>query len=252
MPLAANIPYHIQYFDTLDSSNKEVLRQAEAGADEGLVVITKEQTNGKGRLGRTWHTIDHALAMSILLRPEMHTTEVSKLSLVAAVALHEALASFAPSIGIKWPNDLLIDGKKVSGILTEMRCEGTRVKSVVLGLGINISPPQQGWPKDIQQPATDLESVAGKSISKDAVVAAVLTSIDAWYQRFLHEGFTPIHQAWWRAHIASGEVVSVFDGNRYIQGIAHALDEDGALILLVNGVEQRIIAGDVSLMDKKI
>jgi len=242
--------YHIQHFDELDSTNQEAMRQAMSGAHEGLVVVAKTQTAGKGRLGRTWHTIDQALAMTILLRPNIQALDVPKMSLLAGVAAHEALSLFVPQVGIKWPNDLLIHGKKVSGILTEMRCESTNVQAVVIGLGINISRPETIWPEDIQQAATDLSTAAGKIIKKEDVLTAVLESLDVWYARFLQEGFAPIHQAWWDAHVASGEKVRVFDGNDYIEGIAIALAKDGALCLLVNGKEQRIIAGDVSLMDK--
>lgn len=242
--------YQIQHFDTLDSTNQEAMRQAMNGAHEGLVVVAKTQTAGKGRLGRTWHTINQALAMTILLRPNIQARDVPKMSLLAAVAAHEALSFFVPEVGIKWPNDLLIHGKKVSGILTEMHCDKTNVKAVAIGLGINISRPETMWPKDIQQAATDLSTAAGKIIHKEDVLTAVLESLDVWYSRFLQEGFFSIHQAWWNAHIASGEKVRVFDGNGYIEGIAMALAKDGALCLLVNGKEQRIIAGDVSLMDK--
>ena len=242
--------YQTQHFETLDSTNKEVLRQAKSGAAEGLVVVAKEQTDGKGRLVRTWFTIDYALAMSVLLRPNINPADVPKLSLVTAVAVHEALSLFVPQVGIKWPNDLLIDGKKVSGILTEMRCKQSMVEAVVIGMGINISAPTQGWDESITAPAIDLSTASGKKIDKTVVLQAVLESLDTWYARFLNEGFAPIHQAWWAAHIASGKMVSVYDGNTYIEGIAKALGEDGTLRLLVNGVEQSIIAGDVSLMDQ--
>ncbi|MDX8382854.1 MAG: biotin--[acetyl-CoA-carboxylase] ligase, partial [Ghiorsea sp.] len=229
---------------------KEALRQAENGANEGLVIVAEAQTAGKGRLGRKWHTIDHALAMTVLLRPDLKPVDVPKLSLVTAVALHDALSSFAPEIGIKWPNDLLIHGKKISGILTEMRCKQQQVQAVVLGIGININAPQHGWAADITHPAVDLQSVSSFPVDKTMVLQAVLESLDKWYTCFLQQGFAPIRQAWWAAHLASGKQVSVYDGERYIQGIAHALAEDGALSLLVNGVEQRIIAGDVSILEE--
>ena len=240
--------YNIQHFSSLDSSNKEALRQAENGANEGLVVVTEAQTAGKGRLGRKWHTIDHALAMTILLRPDLKPVDVPKLSLVTAVALHDALSSFAPDIGIKWPNDLLVQGKKVSGILTEMRCKHQQVQAVVLVIGINIHAPKQGWAADITHPAIDLQSVCHCPADKTMVLQAVLECFNKWYTCFIEQGFSPIRQAWWAAHLASGKQVSVHDGEGYIQGVAHALAEDGALSLLVNGVEQRIIAGDVSIL----
>lgn len=243
--------FNIQHFTSIDSTNKEVLRQAAQGAKEGLTIVAEQQTDGKGRLGRTWETIDHALAMSVLLRPEIDTQKVAQLSLVAAVAAHQALALFAPKTRIKWPNDLLIDGQKVCGILTEMQ-QGKHGLAVVIGLGINISEPQQGWGEDMRTPPTSLNQHCSQIISKDEVLQAILESLDDCYNRFTHQGFQPMIEAWEKAHVASGQTVSVFDGNSYIQGIALGLADDGALRLLVNGQEQRIIAGDVSLMESKI
>ncbi|MDQ6990059.1 MAG: biotin--[acetyl-CoA-carboxylase] ligase [Mariprofundaceae bacterium] len=243
--------FNIQYFASVDSTNLEAMRQAESGAKEGLVIIAQEQTAGKGRLGRKWHTVEHALAMTVLLRPHIAAADVPKLSLLTAVALHQALSTFTPDIRIKWPNDLLIHGAKVSGILTEMRCRQGQVKAVILGMGINISAPQHGWPQDINQPATDLQSASQNKVEQADVVQAILSSLEQWYTRFLHEGFAPVRQAWWAAHVASQQQVSVSDGQHYIQGTAIGLADDGALRLLVNGQERLIIAGDVSLLDGK-
>ncbi|WP_051938262.1 biotin--[acetyl-CoA-carboxylase] ligase [Ghiorsea bivora] len=242
--------YHIQHFESIDSTNKEVLRQAENGAKEGLTIVAEQQTDGKGRLGRTWETIDHALAMSVLLRPQIDATKVPQLSLVSAVAAHEALSLFAPQTRIKWPNDLLIDGKKVCGILTEIQ-QGKHGLAVVVGLGINVAEPASGWVKDMRTPPTSLNAYSQHNIHKDDVLQAILESLNTWYSRFIQDGFSPIRKAWEMAHIANGQTVSVHDGNTYIQGIALGLAGNGALRLLVNGEEQRIIAGDVSLMESK-
>ena len=240
--------YHIQHFESLDSTNKEVLRQAAQGAQEGLTIVAEQQTHGKGRLGRTWETVDHALAMSVLLRPQIDAATVSQLSLVSAVAAHEALALFVPQTRIKWPNDLLIDGKKVCGILTEMQ-QGQHGLAVVVGLGINVSEPKAGWAKDMRTPPTSLNTYSSHNIHKDDVLQAILESLNTWYNTFIQHGFTPILKAWEKAHIANGQMVSVHNGKTYIQGIALGLAKDGALRLLVNGEEQRIIAGDVSIME---
>jgi len=239
--------FHIQHFDTLDSTNKEILRQAKDGAKEGLVVVAKQQSAGKGRLGRDWLTIDHALAMSVLVRPRIPTLDVPKLSLVTAVAVCDALSIFTPNVGIKWPNDLLIDGKKVCGILTEMQRDSHGL-AVVLGMGINVEAPES-WDQNMRTPPTSLNQHSTRLIHKDDVLQAILESLDIWYARFIEQGFQPVLLAWEKAHIANQKTVSVYDGNHYIQGTALGLATDGALRLLVNGVEQRIIAGDVSLME---
>jgi len=242
--------FSVQHFDSLDSTNQEALRQAAAGAKEGLTIVSKSQSKGKGRLGRSWQTMDDALALSIVLRPNITAAEVAKFSLLAAVASHQALSLFAPQVGIKWPNDLLIEGKKVCGILTEMQTNN-RDLAVVLGIGININTPAQGWDKDMRTPPTSLNEHASQKVNKSDVLQAILESVNQWYNTWQQQGFTPIYQAWDDAHIAKQQQVLVHDGNAYIQGIALGLANDGALRLLVNGQEQRIIAGDVSIMEAK-
>ncbi len=243
------LDFNIQHFESLDSTNKEVLRQAKMGAKQGLVVVTAEQTAGKGRLGRTWQTLNQSLAMSVLLRPDLPASEISKLSLLTAVSLHDALTLFTPNVGIKWPNDLLIEGKKVCGILTEMQQTDDGF-AVALGMGINIESPQT-WDKNMRTPPTSLNEHCSRYIHKDDVLQAALEALDTRFIQLQNQGFSPILQAWETAHIATGKEVSVHDGNTYIQGIALGLADDGALRLLVNGEEQRIIAGDVSIMDKQ-
>jgi len=239
----------IQCFDSLDSSNREAMRQAEAGAKEGTVIIAKQQHAGRGRLGRTWHTVDDALAFSIILRPALPPEHVPQLSLLTAVALQQALAQYCDDIRIKWPNDLLIHGAKISGILTEMRAEPGLVHAVIVGIGININAPKHGWPEDIAHIASHLQCHQTKPISRLQCAAAVLKSVDHWYHTYLEQGFIPIRDAWWKAHAASGQKVRVHNGKDYIEGIAQSLDDDGALLLATASGTQRIIAGELELLE---
>ncbi|NWF36143.1 biotin--[acetyl-CoA-carboxylase] ligase [Mariprofundus sp. KV] len=237
----------ILILDETDSTNRDAMAAADQGGDEGLVIFAHKQLAGKGRLGRRWHTITDSLACSVLLRPDLPPEQVPQLSLLTAVALHDALAHFSPDIRIKWPNDILHKGAKLAGILTEMRAEPGRVHAVVLGFGINLAAPVDGWPADITQKVTDLQSIAGGKISRLDLAASLLNALDYWYDIYLQQGFAPIHTSWWRAHAASGQQVRVHNGQGYIDGIATALDEDGALLLKTSGGTQRIIAGDLEL-----
>jgi len=239
---------HITILEETGSTNQDAMQQAEAGAEEGLVIFAHKQHRGKGRLGRTWHTMPESLAASVLLRPDLPPEQVPQLSLLTAVALHDALSRYAPDLRIKWPNDLLHHGNKVAGILTEMRAEPGRVHAVVLGFGINLKAPADGWPDDIDKPATDMANISATPISKTSLASAILTALDEWYDMYLQQGFAPIHRAWWQAHAASGAPVSVYNGREYIQGIARALDDDGALILETSSGTQRIISGDLELL----
>ena len=235
--------------DEVDSTNSEAVRLAAEGAGEGLVVIAKRQTSGRGRLGRNWHTFgDDGLAISILLRPDLPPEQISQLTLVAGVSCHRALSNFSPDIGLKWPNDLLHNGKKLAGILTEMRAEPGHVQAVIIGIGINVRAPADGWPADITQPVTDLSTVAGKTVSRLDVAIRLIESMEAVYVDFLKHGFASIREQWWQAHAASGKPVRVHDGKRYITGFADSLDTDGALLLRTQSGIERIIAGDLELM----
>jgi len=238
----------VQIVEQTGSTNRDAMQHAEQGAEEGLVLFANRQTEGKGRLGRVWHTMPASLACSVLLRPALPPERVPQLSLLTAVALHDALSKFVSDILIKWPNDLLHRGAKLAGILTEMRAEPGSVHAVVLGFGINLKAPVDGWPENITQAATDLESAACRKVSRLEVAAAVIHALEHWYQLYLEQGFAPVHRAWWRAHAASGQKVRVHDGRGYIEGIATALDDDGALLLDTGKQTRRIIAGDLELL----
>ncbi len=243
----------IVVLEETDSTNREVMRQAEEGAEEGLVVIAEHQSEGRGRLGRSWHTAGQdALAISILLRPDIAPEAVPQLSLLTAVALHRALTRHLPDIRIKWPNDLLVHDAKIAGILTEMRAEPGKVHAVVLGIGLNIRKPQKGWPKEIGQRITDLTSASGKPVSRLQIAAELIEALDACYDTYISHGFEPIRELWWSAHAASGQRVRAHGHHGYVEGIAEALDEDGALLMRVDGDLQRFVAGDIELMGELI
>lgn len=239
----------IEHLDSTDSTNLEILRRAEQGAKEGLVIFAERQTNGRGRMGRRWHTLPaSALAFSVLLRPAVPPQRVCELPLVAGYAIHRALSPLAPNIGLKWPNDLVHQGAKLGGILTEMRAEPGLVHAVAIGIGLNIHPPRTGWPQDIGQPVTDLASVSRGRLRRQQVAAACIAALDACYRNWLEQGFEPIRKAWWQAHVAPDGWVRVRDAEGSIEGIARGLDDDGALLLETASGIQRIIAGDLEVL----
>ncbi len=238
--------------DEVDSTNSEAMRRASVGAEEGLTVLANRQTAGRGRLQRQWHTIaEHTLAMSVLLKPPLAPEKIPQISLLTAVALHHALSPLAPDIRIKWPNDILHHGRKIAGILTEMRAEPGRVQAVVVGMGINVNAPSGGWPKDITDIATDLGTASRRTVSRMDIAVHILESMEQHYLEYLNNGFDPVREQWWQAHAACGKSVRVHDGLRYIEGIAEALDEDGALLLRTRSGIQRVVSGDLELMEQK-
>ena len=234
----------------VDSTNSELMRMATDGEDPapgGTVLLAERQTRGRGRLQRNWlTTAQYSLAMSVLLRPPLAPTEVAQLPLLTAVAVQQALAPIAPLV-IKWPNDILCKGRKLAGILTEMRAEPGAVHSVVIGIGINVRPPEGGWPDELAAIAGDLDSVSGRTLRRMDVATAVLQRLDALYHDYLEHGFDSVRAAWWQAHAACGKPVRVHHGTGYIDGIAEALDADGALLLRTASGLTRVIAGDLEL-----
>jgi len=250
--------------DEVDSTNSALMRLAETrqakkkvaddgeedAAPDGLVMLAERQTHGRGRLQRPWHSAaHHALSMSILLRPPLAPLEVPQLSLLAAVAVQRALSPHLPGVRIKWPNDILCADRKLAGILTEMRAEPGRVQAVVIGIGLNVRAPDGGWPEDLTGIAGDLSTLSGQYHRRMDVAVAVLREMDTVYRNYLRDGFAGVRENWWQAHAASGKAVRVHDGSAYIDGVAEALDTDGALLLRTASGLQRIIAGDLQLME---
>lgn len=233
----------------IDSTNAELLRRAEQGEESGLVLLAEQQTQGRGRLGRSWYSEpEQALTFSLLLRPSMPPEAIASLPLVIACALHQALHGQLPKLQLKWPNDLLWHGAKLGGILTEIRAEPGRVQAVVIGIGLNIRPPQQGWPDGLRQPAIALHSIVRESLCRNEIAAICLQALDDAYALWLAQGFAPFRDYWWRFHAASDQRVRVHNGNEYIEGLAKGLDHDGALLLQTGTSLQRILAGDLEVM----
>ncbi len=235
--------------EEVDSTNSEAMRLASGGAKEGLTVLARRQRHGRGRLGRIWYTPeDHALAMSVLLRPQRPPETIAQLTLVAGVACYQALSHFSAGIRIKWPNDLLHEGRKLAGILTEMRAEPGHVQAVVIGIGVNVSRPAQGWPDDIGQPVTDLGSAAGRAVRRLDVAARLLDALEQAYVAYLETGFENTRRQWWEAHMASNRHVRIHNGGgEPLEGVATGLDTDGALLLHTKQGMRRIIAGDLEV-----
>jgi len=247
----AHLGRHIDVLPQTDSTNSELLRRLDAqDAAHGTVLLAESQTQGRGRLGRRWHSEpETSLTFSILLRPHIPPQRASSLPLLVACALHQALHAWAPALRLKWPNDLLYGEAKLGGILLEMRAEPERVQAIVIGIGLNIHPPRDGWPTELRQPPIALADIAGRTLPRrNRIAAHCLHALDQAYTMWQTQGFAPFRDYWWRYHVASNRRVRVHHDGRYIEGIARALDEQGALLLERDGALQRILAGDLEVM----
>jgi BirA family biotin operon repressor/biotin-[acetyl-CoA-carboxylase] ligase len=236
----------IQVFDKLDSTNLEVLRLARQGSDEGLVIIAREQTAGRGRLGRHWiSNPDAGLYMTILLRPDLPAGSFPLITLAAGVAVSETLSEIGIQNDIKWVNDILVNGKKICGILAEIT-ETQKGVAIALGIGINLR--RQSLPEEVELLSTSIEEHIGKKISPDSLVSSLLRYFSYFYN-ILHseDGHKEIIEAWRRrSSYFSGKKVRLIIDNSQLIGTTEGLEPDGALRLrLEDGLLKIIRAGDV-------
>jgi BirA family biotin operon repressor/biotin-[acetyl-CoA-carboxylase] ligase len=238
-------------FRETDSTNDVAFKLAEEGAEEGTVVVAESQRRGKGRLGRQWESPPGVnLYCSIILRPPILPYHASQLTFLSAVAVARAVAattSLQPTI--KWPNDVLVGGLKVAGLLNEMSAETEKVNFVVLGIGININMNRSQFPADLRHPATSLAIETGGTVSRIGVTRALLEALDALYGDYLSHGYEPVRAEWLLRSNMVGCQVRVSFHDSEVTGEVTGIDDDGALMLkLPNGRPERILAGDVTIL----
>jgi len=237
----------VHHFETLNSTNDLAKDLAARGAPEGTVVVAEAQTGGRGRLGREWNSPPGVgLYVSLILRPPLPPMELPQITLTTAVAVVRAVhrvASLAP--GIKWPNDLLLNGKKLAGILTEMETESDRIRYVVVGLGVNVNNPD--FPPELAATATSLTLAVGGAFSRVQLLQAWLEEFEALYGWFLNQRFPEILEEWKRHTVTLGRAVTVRQGTRQISGKALDVAPDGALLLRTdNGELVRVTSGEIT------
>jgi BirA family transcriptional regulator, biotin operon repressor / biotin---[acetyl-CoA-carboxylase] ligase len=238
----------IIHFETIESTMTHAFQLGVDGREEGVVVCAETQTKGKGRLGRPWVSPKgKGIYLSILLRPQLHPTEVAKLTLMTAVAVLEAIRETTGlDAKIKWPNDILIKGKKVVGILTEMSAEMERVRFVVVGIGINVNTPVTALPET----GTSLKHELGKDVDRIKIFQSILRKMECWYERS-EKGFDDMIARWKELSSTIGSRVKVQDMDKEIIGTAMGLDEYGGLIIRYDsGKIIKRMTGDVVEISK--
>lgn len=238
----------IHFHRTLASTNAAAFELGRSGCPDGTAVIADAQTNGKGRIGRRWESPPGVnLYTSIIIRPAIAPVHAHHLTFVAAVAVAGCAAQFlrrAPIV--KWPNDVLIDTRKVAGILLEMDSEPDRVNFVVMGIGVNANMKMDALPSDVKNIATSLAREGGVEVDRATLVCALYSELEKWYKIYLERGFTPVLDAW-RGYFASeGKAVRVAVFGKTIEGVCAGVDVDGALLIRKrDGAVERVVSGDV-------
>jgi BirA family biotin operon repressor/biotin-[acetyl-CoA-carboxylase] ligase len=236
------------YFQEIGSTNTHARNLAERGAREGAIVIAEKQTHGRGRLDRRWESPPFTnLYLSFILRPKLPPRQAPQITLAAAVALVETVGSLlSRPPAIKWPNDILFDGKKLAGILTEAACDAERVEYVILGIGLNVNYRVDAMPEGLRHRATSIADLIGRNVSRESVLVRLIQDLDRCYGELEESGFEALRPRW-EAHFAlRGRRVQVDLGGQTVIGRAQGIDREGALIIEdEQGQRRSIVAGDV-------
>ncbi|MEW4306973.1 biotin--[acetyl-CoA-carboxylase] ligase [Rossellomorea marisflavi] len=222
---------NIHYEETVGSTQKVAHELAANGAPEGTLVIADEQTDGRGRLMREWHSSKGTgVWMSLILKPLLPPQKAPQFTLIAAVAVVQAIqetTGLDPQI--KWPNDILINGRKATGILTELQAEPDKINSIIIGIGMNVNQTQEHFPDELQSIATSYGMEAGRSLSRSDIVQKVLERMEALYELYMAKGFTPIKLMWESYAVSIGRRITARTINGSIEGYARGITEEGVL-----------------------
>lgn len=234
----------IRYFRTIPTTQLIAHQWAREGAREGSLVVAEEQTAGKGRLGNRWFSPSHqGIWSSLILRPPISINEASHMTLLTSLAVYQAIWDYTQlPVEIKWPNDLLIRGKKICGILTELKGEQDQVDYLVVGVGINVNLTSD---LEIERPFTSLSKEWGKPIRRAALLAKILGEWEQWYQLYLRHGFQPIKQQWEQITQFTGKRVRARTPNGKVIGVAKGINHQGALMLKTETGLVEIYSADI-------
>ncbi|BBI33235.1 biotin--[acetyl-CoA-carboxylase] ligase [Cohnella abietis] len=221
----------LHLLDVVPSTQDEVRRLADQGAAEGTLVIAEQQTKGRGRMGRSWASPKgKGIWMSLLLRPPVPLPLTPQLTLLAAVALSRGISRLVPiTIGIKWPNDLLVNGKKISGILLESAAEDERLRYVIVGMGISVNLDPEDYPEELLEKAISLKMASGAVIDRSELIAVILEEFERLYALYLEQGFAPIRSLWEAHSVTLNNHTVLNTPQGQVQGIPRELDDMGGL-----------------------
>jgi len=241
---------HVISLKTADSTNSIAMELGAGDAPHGTVVVASRQTMGRGRLGRLWVSPKGNISMSILLRPTLRPAELRLLTLSVAVSCAQALKKVTGvHIGIKWPNDLMVSGRKLGGILTETKLRGKRVIFVVVGIGINVNSDANDFSPELWRTATSLRAETGREVPKDILMTEMLDRIGFWYGMLTTGGRECILNEWRNLSSTLGRKIRISTGKETLKGFAEALDCEGNLVVrLCSGARKVISAGAVTMV----
>lgn len=238
----------IHSFDQVASTQIPAHETAREEAPEGTIVVAEEQLKGKGRLGRSFHSSKGTgLWCSLILRPSFPPQQAPQLTLLTAVAIAEGVRKVTGlPVDIKWPNDLLISGKKIAGILIEMQSDPDEIHAVIVGFGLNINQKKEDFPEEIQDRATSLALEGNQSYNRAVLLAEILKEYEYWYFKMLDEGFDPVRGRWESLAVTIGKQITAVTSKKTLQGLAKGITKDGVLLLeTADGKMEYIYSADI-------
>lgn len=238
----------LHFFETIDSTNQKAMECAKAGCSHGTLIVAESQKAGRGRRGRSWESEKgNGIYMSLVLRPDLRPENATGLTLVAALAVTKAIEEIVNVLPqIKWPNDVVINKKKVCGILTEMYLEGTKIDSVIVGIGVNVH--QKGFPIEIKDTATSLDRETGAYHSRSRLIEAILLYFENDYEKYRQTGDFSLLQQEYEKYLANKEKqVKVSDPAGEYEGTARGITKTGELIVDTVDGTKCVSGGEVSV-----
>ena len=239
--------------DSISSTNSLASQLAESGCPDGMVIRAGIQTAGRGRRGHSWHSNSSGLWFSVVLRPRLSPRQAQVLTFLGAVAAARALKSAGVPVELKWPNDLMWNGRKMGGILTEAVVSGGMMKYAVTGIGLNVSGGPKDFPANLRRTAVTASQAAGKNIELEPLFRRILAGMDALYAELRRPGGAQALVTEWGTLAAGmGQRVVLREGNRRWAGIVAGFGPDGSLIMLTSKGEKKVFhSGDVTVAKKR-
>ena len=246
--------FTLQLLDEIDSTNDEAARQLAAGRTAPFAILARRQTKGRGRFGRVWHSESNGnLYLSFAFRPRLEPARMQMFTLWMGANICELIANFCRTApGLKWPNDLLFDGRKAGGMLTEARMDADHIRDLVFGLGLNVNSPAGGWPHELADKAVSLAEHTRHPLDINRFAAALIGRVLQAYERFVDGSYaTAFADLWNRYDVLRGQAVAVLTGNQRVACTALGIDDEGSFMVRTDkGRTERFHAGEVTLEKK--
>jgi BirA family transcriptional regulator, biotin operon repressor / biotin---[acetyl-CoA-carboxylase] ligase len=234
--------------DTVDSTNIVAFKLALAGEEEGTCVIAESQNRGKGRMGRKWCSpIEKNIYLSVIVRPQIHPSVVYPITFLSSLAVYDTIDKLAgEKPTLKWPNDVLMHGKKLCGTLLELSTEADMVRFVIIGIGLNVNMDIEDIDEEIRQKASSLSMETKKVYERTPLCGMLLSNLEKYYLRFKQKGEEEIVKTWEERAAIKGKYMEINQMGESYKGVCEGIDRDGGILLNIDGKTKKIIAGDVS------